>query len=240
MASPLQLVSDSSNTINDLLNDWITNAAIYQAALRAVAEIMPETSQLIEESTKDLSQKFMELAQGARAQGGQVQMIVELANTIHFENKRISFTEFTDLCSNMMLDSIEKILLISKKAMSMVYSLDDAMQRLSDIERFVDDIQRINKQTNLLSLNATIEAARAGEMGKGFAVVASEGNARRPCRARKAMGAMNLCPTPAAKPKHPTCSSSAWKKKASNIFSACRARKIWISSTACRGRSKSG
>jgi methyl-accepting chemotaxis protein len=35
-------------------------------------------------------------------------------------------------------------------------------------------INKIAKQTHLLSLNATIEAARIGDAGRGFAVVANE------------------------------------------------------------------
>ena len=45
---------------------------------------------------------------------------------------------------------------------------------INDINRVLDLVGSIVKQTNLLGLNAAIEAARAGEYGRGFSIVAEE------------------------------------------------------------------
>lgn len=84
--------------------------------------------------------------------------------------------------SIFLFDDILELLSTTVKASTVINSdtkhVSETVGKLKTvtegIDNFINLIQGISEQTNLLALNAAIEAARAGEQGRGFAVVADE------------------------------------------------------------------
>lgn len=75
------------------------------------------------------------------------------------------------IISTLMKESSESGHLTLKQTTEMIKSIQTASL---DIQAILQSIQKIAKQTNLLSMNASIEAAHAGDTGRGFAIVADE------------------------------------------------------------------
>ncbi|MBI1274832.1 hypothetical protein GC177_02540 [bacterium] len=152
----------------------VARACAASGALELLESLLPEAAREVERASCDLTERFKSLANSATTQSELVQSLLIAIGSIDLEDKKISLQEFTSLFSTTVDDAIGKLLFVSKKAIEMVYGMDDAIKNLKEIEHFSKEVQQITKKTKLLALNATIEAARAGEVGKGFMIVAEE------------------------------------------------------------------
>ena len=157
-----------------LISKWLSTMEVHSHALEALILELPQTAQNIENIAEETSHKFVNLSDFIAQQNRHVQQISALTDSLTVGNEQMTIEEFGNLFSSILNDSTAQILFVSKRAVSMVYMLDEAMSNLSAIEAFVGDINSITKKANLLALNASIESANAGVASKGFSIVADE------------------------------------------------------------------
>jgi soluble cytochrome b562 len=99
------------------------------------------------------------------------------ASTSTLMAQRDDFQESAPLFENILetlSTTVDVAAEIDLKTNSVSESIASLKMVTEGINNFINLIQGISEQTNLLALNAAIEAARAGEQGRGFAVVADE------------------------------------------------------------------
>ncbi len=63
---------------------------------------------------------------------------------------------------------------LSENIIFLIEKTDVTMEGIKESGKFIELIENLSKQTNMLGINTAIEAARAGEQGKGFSVIAQE------------------------------------------------------------------
>ncbi|WP_352420425.1 methyl-accepting chemotaxis protein [Proteiniborus sp.] len=88
----------------------------------------------------------------------------ETSNSAQISEEGIRIVEELHEASKMNAEHVEEV-------MEEIHGLHEKSHAVMTI---IDYIEKIAKQTNLISLNASIEAARSGEHGRGFTVVANE------------------------------------------------------------------
>ena len=130
------------------------------------------TSIEISQGSYNVSETSAALSEGASAQAVSLENISASLNQLSTqigENAQSAnqAQELATLAQNSAEQGIQKM-------ETMIAAMAEISQASESIADFINTIDDIADQTNLLALNAAIEAARAGEQGRGFAVVADE------------------------------------------------------------------
>lgn len=141
------LLTDTANNLSRVSQDAQQNSSTQHQQTEQAATAMTEMSATIQE----VSQNAQHAADAAGEANSEAQTGVQIVTTA------ISMTD-------QLIESMSQ-------ASQSIQQLETNAQSIGS---FVDVINGISEQTNLLALNAAIEAARAGEQGRGFAVVADE------------------------------------------------------------------
>lgn len=161
-------------TAIDVIRRWLELSELERRAFGALARELTASSDLVESSTADLSERFQTLALIAQAQTGRVTRIIEVSETITVAGEAVPIGAAMQSVEAVLLKVIDTILSVSKHAMRMVYALNDVAKDVQGAEDCASQIEKINSQTNYLALNAAIEASRPVASGAAFGVIAHE------------------------------------------------------------------
>ncbi|RVU37763.1 hypothetical protein EOI86_00190 [Hwanghaeella grinnelliae] len=153
---------------------WISLSETQRRSFTALATEIDTASSLVEVSTDKLAAQFKELVGFAAEQSRQLESILTKGSRVDVNGEELDLADVFDDLQENLSDLVNKIVIVSEQAVTMMYALEDLQGNVKLAESCVKEIRDLTNRTNMLALNAKIESARAGSAGAGFSVVADE------------------------------------------------------------------
>ncbi|MCJ8011665.1 methyl-accepting chemotaxis protein [Paenibacillus sp. KQZ6P-2] len=176
----------SFNLMMDQITNLVQQTNTTALAVLETASELTDASKKTALSAKEIAVATEEIASGASSLATEAERGNELTDNISRQmqlvvtaNDEMSSSahhveESSDRGTKHLNNLMEKTHRTEDMTRSLMHKVDNLKQTTMSVNKVLEVLQNITKQTNILSLNATIEAARAGAAGKGFMVVADE------------------------------------------------------------------